>query len=55
MNFVCLTPLRVRNFVYLTPLRFMYCPKGLSMAPGRSRFRPTDGIAGYALFPASRP
>ena len=43
------------NFVYLTPLRFVYSLTGLSMAPGRSRFRPTDGIAGYALFPTSRP
>ena len=55
------------NFVYLTPLCFVYSPQGfytltfftapqrLSMAPDRSRFRPTDGIAGYALFPTSRP
>ena len=30
MNFVYLTPLRVRNVVYLTPLRFVYSPTGLS-------------------------
>ena len=79
MNFVYLTPLRVRNFVYETSLHFVYSPEGafltftflqrvalsytkfftaskrLFMAPDRSRFRPMDGIAGYALFPASRP